>query len=48
MLLPPQPFIAGCVILLMVNGAERDRKFVADLEPKAVGLCETDVMGMAR
>ena len=33
--LPPQPLIAGCVVLLMVDGAERYRKFIADLEPKA-------------
>ena len=47
-LLPPQAFIAGCVVLLMVDGAERYRKFVADLEPKAPGLGEADVMGVAR
>ena len=47
-LLPPQPFIAGCVVLLMVNGAERDREFITDLEPKASRLCEADVMGVAR
>ena len=47
-LLPPQPFIAGCVVLLMVNGAERYREFVTDLEPKASRLCEADVMGVAR
>ena len=47
-LLPPQPFIAGCVVLLMVNGAQRYREFVTDLEPKAPGLCEADVMGVAR
>ena len=46
--LPPQPLIAGCVVLLMVNGAERDREFVADLEPKAPRLGEADVMGVAR
>ena len=34
LLLPPQPLIAGCVVLLMVDGAERYREFVADLEPK--------------
>ena len=34
-LLPPQPFIAGCVVLLMVDGAQRDREFITDLEPKA-------------
>ena len=48
MLLPPQPLIAGCMVLLMVNGAERYREFVADLEPKAPGLGEADVMGVAR
>jgi hypothetical protein len=47
-LLPPQPLIAGCMVLLMVNGAERDRKFIADLEPKAPRLGEADVMGVAR
>ena len=45
--LPPQSLIAGGVVLLMVNGAERNREFVADLEPKAPGLCEADVMGVA-
>ena len=30
-LLPPRPLIAGCMVLLMVNGAERDREFVARL-----------------
>ena len=48
MLLPPQPLIAGCVVLLMVNGTERYREFVADLEPKTPRLGETDVMGVAR
>ena len=48
MLLPPQPLIAGRMVLLMVNGAERYREFVADLEPKALGLGEADVMGVAR
>ena len=48
MLLPPQPLIAGCVVLLMVNGAERYREFIADLEPKALGLGEADVMGVTR
>ena len=46
-LLPPQSLIAGCVVLLMVNGTERYREFVADLEPKALGLGEADVMGVA-
>ena len=46
--LPPQPLIAGCMVLLMVNGAERYRKFIADLEPKAPRLGEADVMGVAR
>ena len=36
------------MVLLMVNGAERYREFVADLEPKALGLGEADVMGVAR
>jgi hypothetical protein len=31
--LPPQPLITGCVVLLMVNDAERHREFVTDLEP---------------
>jgi hypothetical protein len=48
MVLPPQPLVAGCVVLLMVNGAERYGEFVADLESKATGLCEADVMGVAR
>ena len=48
MLLPPQPLIAGCMVLLMVSGAERYREFIADLEPKALGLGEAEVMGVAR
>jgi hypothetical protein len=47
-LLPPQSLIAGCVVLLMVDGAERDRKFIADLEPEAFGLGKAEVMGVAR
>ena len=47
MLLPPLPLIAGGVVLLMVNGAERYGEFVADLEPKTSGLCKADVMGVA-
>ena len=47
-LLPPQPLIAGCVVLLMVDGAERYREFIADLEPEAPGLGEANVMGVAR
>ena len=45
--LPPLPLIAGCVVLLMVNGAERYGEFVADLEPNTSGLCKADVMGVA-
>jgi hypothetical protein len=37
MLLPPQSLLASGVVLLMVNGAERNREFVADLEPKTPG-----------
>ena len=48
MLLPPQPLIAGRMVLLMVNGAERYRKFIADLEREAPRLGEADVMGVAR
>ena len=48
MLLPPPSLIAGCVVLLMVNGAERYRELIADLRPKALGLCKADVMGVAR
>ena len=44
MLLPPQSLVTGCVVLLMVNGAEWYREFVADLEPKTAGLGEADVM----
>ena len=43
--LPPQSLVADCVILLMVNGTEWYRKFVADLEPKPPGLGEADVDG---
>ena len=46
--LPPRPLIAGRMVLLMVDGAERDREFIADLEPKAFGLGEAEVMGVAR
>jgi hypothetical protein len=48
MFLPPLPLIARGMVLLMVNGAEGYREFVADLEPKALGLGEADVMRMAR
>ena len=48
MLLPPQPLIAGRMVLLMVNGAQRYRESIADLEPKALGLGEAEVMGVAR
>ena len=47
-LLPPYSLIAGRMVLLMVNGAERYGEFIADLEPKALGLGEADVMGVAR
>ena len=30
------------------DGAERDREFIADLDPKALGLGKADVMGVAR
>jgi hypothetical protein len=42
------PLIGGCVVLLMVDGTERDRELITDLKPKASRLCEADVMGMAR
>jgi hypothetical protein len=45
--LPPLPLIAGSVVLLMVNGAQRYGEFVADLEPNTSGLCKADVMGVA-
>src|SRR6476619_7615454 len=48
MLLPPLPLIARGMVLLMVNGAEGYREFVADLEPKTPRLGKTDVMRMAR
>jgi hypothetical protein len=38
MLLPPLPLVASGVVLLMVNGAKRHLEFIADLEPKALGL----------
>jgi hypothetical protein len=47
MLLPPQPFIAGCMVLLMVDGTKRDRELVTDFEPKTLGLGKADVMGVA-
>ena len=45
----PATITAHCRLrgLLMVDGAERDREFVADFEPKAPGLGEADVMGVA-
>ena len=46
-LLPPQSLIAGCVVLLMVNGAERNREFVAHFEA-SLWIGETDLMGVAR
>ena len=33
-LLPPQPFIAGCVVLLMVNGTERYVNSSLTLRPR--------------
>ena len=48
MFLPPLPLIARGIVLLMVNGAEGYREFVADLEPKTPRLGKTDVMRMAR
>src|SRR5262245_3438497 len=54
MLLPPQPLIAGCVVLLMMNGAERYGEFVADFEPNTSGLwgtkskCSLVRLGLAR
>src|ERR1700687_4174717 len=46
MLLPPTPFIAGGVILVVMDGAKRDRKLVAYLESQPSGLRKTDVMGV--
>jgi hypothetical protein len=48
MFLPPQPLIGRCMVLLVVDGAQRYREFVADLKPKTPRLCEADVMGVAR
>ena len=48
MFLPPLPLIARGMVLLMVNGAEGYREFVAGLEPKTPRLGKTDVMRMAR
>jgi hypothetical protein len=36
------------MVLLMVDGTERDGELVADLEPKSPRLCEAEVMGVAR
>jgi hypothetical protein len=47
-LLPPQSFVSGCMVLLMVDGTERDGEFVTNLKPKSPRLCEADVMGVAR
>jgi len=47
MLQSPLPFIAGCVVLLMMNGAERYGEFVADFEPNTSRLSKADMMGMA-
>jgi hypothetical protein len=45
--LPPLPLIAGSVVLLMMNGAQRYGEFITHLEPGAPRLCKADVMDMA-
>ena len=48
MSLPPFPLIACGMILVVMDGAERDREFVADFEREASWLCVADVMCMRR
>jgi len=42
--LPPFPLIAGGMILIVMDGTERDREFVADLERQASGLRKPNMM----
>ena len=44
--LPPFPLITSGMILVVMDGAQRDREFVTDLESQASGLCVADVMCM--
>ena len=44
--LPPLPLIASGMILIVMDGAERDRKFVTDLESQASGLRKPNMMRM--
>jgi hypothetical protein len=43
---PPQSFVSGCTVLLMVNGPERDGELVTDLDSKTFALREAAVMGV--
>jgi hypothetical protein len=43
-LLPPLPFLTGGVNLMMVDGAERNRELVADLQAEPARLRVADVM----
>ena len=45
-LLPPPSLIARCVIFAVVDGAERNREFVAHLECKPWRLRVADMMGV--
>lgn len=44
--LPPFELIARGMILVVMDGAERDRKFVTDLESQASGLRKPNMMGV--
>ena len=47
-LLPPSPLIAGSMVLVMVDGAERHGELVAHLETQPPRLCKADMMRMRR
>lgn len=44
---PPVDFLTGAVQLAMVNSAQRDREFVADLKAETAGLRKPQMMGVA-
>ena len=44
--MPPPPLIACRMIFAMVDGAERNGEFVADLQGKPLGLRKANVMGV--
>ena len=46
--LPPAPLVAGAVRLTVMNPAQRNSEFVADLVAQSSPLCESEVMGIGR